>query len=647
MRKLQSLLTPPEWARWPIFTGVCLLSGLVFAMLVWLVDTQSVGQMFAAFSQLRFWFTVLFLFLLVSALGFLSHSLFFGCLIPGIAALAVTLVNYYKMLITSVPLSIGDFSLISQAGDIAQLNAESIRPTAPIIFAVLILVLWLAAAFFFSRPLRNHWVWSFLLGLAAVFLFGGGFWQNADAFAYTPLGAGTDLTISQLASNRSCGPILGLWRSLYQQANRVEAEYSPEHLEEAVSPETPAEDAPSVPEVKLPPPNLIFVLSESFSDPTTLPGVTFDSDPIPEFHALQEESVSGTFYTRTLGYGTCNIELEIFTGINTSLLSGEDLYSLDPGTFSRLPSVVSILRDSGYATTSLHTYNDDIYHRTGFFSELGFEKMYFSDDFDEFYSPAMEAEDYWAYMETRIQGRYYSDDLLVDGLIALYEQQSAETDSPLFLYGISMENHTAYTGGKYPAHQITVAPQSALTGDAADALLAFSQGVSNASKSLGKLVDYFRTVEEPTVIVFYGDHRAGLSIPDGGTVYSALGMVSEDKYDWSVEELATLFSTDYLIWSNDPAYLPAEAGSTRDDSSNYLGVTLLELAQVQPPLYWKLLSQLSDVRLCDTSYYHLGQDGVLSESLPTEDPDRKWLDLLAALLGDTLYGEQPASEEIG
>ena len=645
MRKLRSRLTPPEWARWPIFIGACLLSGLVFTLLVWLIDTQSLRQMFFAVSQLRFWLTTLFLFLIVTTLAFVTHSLFVGCLIPGVASVALALVNYYKMLITSVPLSIGDFSLIGQVGDIAQLNAESIQFSGVTLGALVLLVLWLLLALFFSKPLRTHWGWSCLLGLAAALLFGGGFWQNANTFAYIPLEADTDLSISQLAANRACGPVLGLWRSLYQQTTRVVEAYSPEHLEDAVAQEEPVEE-PAAPEVELDPPNIIFILSESFSDPTTLPGVNYDTDPVAEFHALQEEGVSGAFYTRTLGYGTCNIELEIFTGINTSLLSGEDLYSMEPEVFSRLPSVVSILRDSGYVTTSLHTYNDDIYHRTGFFTELGFEKMYFSGDFDLFYQPAMEAEDYWAYMETRIQGRYYSDDLLVDGLIALYEQQTAETDSPLFLYGISMENHTAYTGGKDPAEQITVDPQSALTGDAADALLAFSQGVSNASKALGKLVDYFRTVEEPTVIVFYGDHRAGLGLPDGGTVYSELGMVSADKFQWTVEELAVLYSTDYLIWSNDPAYLPAEAGSTMDTSSNYLGVTLLELAQVETPLYWQLLSQLSEVRLCDTSYYHLGRDGTLSEALPNTDPDRRWLDLLAGLLDDTIYGQPADVSEI-
>jgi hypothetical protein len=178
-------------------------------------------------------------------------------------------------------------------------------------------------------------------------------------------------------------------------------------------------------------------------------------------------------------------------------------------------------------------------------------------------------------------------------------------------------------------------------------LLNLSQGVSDASAALGKLVDYFRTCDEPTVIVFYGDHRAGLGLSEGGTVYSALGMVSADQSQWSLEDVASLYSTNYLIWSNDPDYLPGEPGSTADTSCNYLGVTLLDLAGVQKPLYWQLISQLSETRLCDTAAYHLGRDGVLSNELPDTQPDRQQLDALTYLLNDAIYGKQYVTDKIG
>lgn len=646
MRKLQLKLTPPPWAKGPLIILFGLLSGLVWALLARLIDSQSIRHMLASLTAPNLWLTALFLALAVLALSLLTRSLFAGNLLAGLVVVILFFINYFKVLITSIPLSIGDFSLIGQVGDIASLNREAIQFGRNSILAVAAGILWLAIALFFSKPLRIRWYWSLSGAAAAVLAFVLLFWMGADRVVYTPLEAEISRSMSQTAANERCGVLLGLWRSFFRQTTRDLGEnYSQEYMDDVAA---QAEDytAGLTAAGQKQQPNILFILSESFFDVTELDGVTYESDPVPEFHALQKEGVSGSFYTRTLGYGTCNIELEIMTGINTALLSGEDLYSMDPVTFSYLPSVPSLLRDNGYYTAMFHLFDDSIYHRTGFFSQLGFENLYFSPDLAEIYPPAAKAEDYWAYLNTRIAGRFYSDDLMTDLFISLYEQRKEQSDAPVFLYGISMENHSTYTDGKYPAEQITVSPSSALTGEAEESLLAVSQGISNASAALGRLVDYFRTVDEPTVIVFYGDHRPGLGLSEGGTVYSQLGMVSADTSQWSLEDFARLYSTDYLIWSNDPDYLPAEAGSTLDSSSNYLGVELLELAGVEQPLYWKLLAQLSQYRSADTAMYHRALDGELSRELPQEGMGAQGLSLLTDLLNDAIYGKQYVTKRI-
>ena len=164
--------------------------------------------------------------------------------------------------------------------------------------------------------------------------------------------------------------------------------------------------------------------------------------------------------------------------------------------------------------------------------------------------------------------------------------------------------------------------------------------------ALEKLVDYFRDEARPTVIVFYGDHRPGLGLSTGGNVYSELGMVSAAYNDWSMEQLAELYSTDYLIWANDPALLPGAPGSTMDTSCNYLGTTILDLAGVEKPLYWRLLSRLSETRLCDTWDYHLGRDGEPTLARPADGEAAAQLDLLTELLNDTVYGRQYALDAL-
>lgn len=648
--QLQDRLAPPAVWRWPVLTAAGLLSGLVWAVLTRLIETQSIHQALAALAAPFLWLTALFWALAVLAFVFLTHSLCAGNFIVGVPAVILAFVNYFKVRITSVPLSLGDFTLVGQVGNIAGLNKEALTLSRNSILAIAGAVVWLLLTLFFSRPLRIRWRRSLLGVPVSALLFWLVFWVGSNSLVFTPLGAPVSLPMSQANANQACGVPLGLWRAFYKQCTRdLGKEYSLSYMERVAD---LAEDytagLPAAPERQQP--NIILVLSESFFDITTLDGVTYDQDPIAGFRALQQEGVSGTFYSRSLGYGTCNIELEILTGINTGLLSGEDLYSLDPITFSRLPSVPRLLQDSGYYTSMVHMFNDAIYHRKSFFPYLGFDDLYFTDSeesFSRIYPPAAQAEDYWAYMDSRIAGRYYSDDMLSDVLHSQYQLLSAQGTGPVFLYGISMENHSTYTDGKYKEEELTVHPQSNLTGEAAENLLYLSQGISNASDALVKLVDSFRDCDEPTVIVFFGDHRPGLGLSGGGTVYSELGMVPDDFSQWTPEQLSELYSTSYLIWSNDPDYLPAAAGSTLDTSCNYLGALLLDLAGVEQPLYWKLIRTLAQSRLVDTAEYHISTGGELTAAPPDSGEAAQGLALLTDLLNDAVYGKQYVTGRVG
>ena len=708
MVKLPQLPTVSSRLKWPLFIFSGLLSGLVWALLVRLIDTHSLAQLAAALMTNALWLTALFIGSLILALSFLTRSLFIGNLITGLAGTVLAFINYYKVSITFLPLSISDFSLIGQVGHIADLNKASLTPRPIGILALVLAVVWLAGVFLLSRMLQLPRKDSLAGCCAAAVVFALVFWFNVDAAIFSPLGVSTELSLTQTAINKETGVVLGLWRSLYHTATYIPApstEFSEDSLEDLLQklegntsssspanpvtpsvdpkpadpvtppvdpkpdepvtppadpkpdepvtpPADPKPDEPVTPpadpkpdEPVTPPadpkpintrPNLILVLSESFFDVTTLPGVTYDTDPIPEFHALQRESVSGSFYTRTLGYGTCSIELEILTGINTVLLNREDLSSMDPAVFGRLPSVPALLKSSGYDTTLLHMFNDSIYHRRSLFKNLQFDKMYFSEDFAQFHTPAREASSYWSFMKPHISGEFYSDNLMSELLPSLFESRRAVSSSPQFLYAISMENHGPHIS-KYFSSEYTVAPHSSLTGEAAASLKNAVQGAANASAALGKLVDYFRTVNEPTIIVFFGDHRPGLGLSDGSSVYSALGMVPADATSWTLEQTAELYSADYLIWSNDPAYLPGAPGSTADTSSNYLGVQLLDLLGVEKSLHWRTLAALSQTRCIDTLLYHRGTDGTLSYSAPTQGDEGQLMALLAGLFSKAIY----------
>lgn len=642
--KLQDRLTPPMPWRWPLTVLVSFLSGLVWAGLALLIESQSIRRTLDGLTLSRTWMTALFLGLAVLALTFLLHCLFLGNLITGLACVILSFVNYFKVLITMTPLLLGDFSLIGQATQIAGLNSASLVLRRNSWLAIGAGVVWLLVCLFFARPLRVNWELSAMLCTPlCVLAFYTLFWTCADRLVFPVMGADIDRAMSQAAANSACGVPLGLWRSLYVSLHpKTVEDYSPEYMEQVLA---QTEDYANVRRTEeREQPNIILVLSESFFDITQLEGLSFRDDPLKEYHALQAEGVSGTFGTRSFGYGTCDIELEVFTGMNSGLLDNEPLNSWPKEYFTRLPTVPNLLRDSGYYTSMIHMFNDSVYNRGAYFASLGFSDIYFCEDFAKFYPPAAEAEDYNEFMRGHYSGMYFSDDLMADLLISQYETKAG--DEPVFLYASSMENHTPYPLEKYKPEEINVEPVSDLTGEAAEHILICAQGLNNASESLGKLVDYFRTREEPVIIVFYGDHRSGLGLSTGGTSYSALGLVPWVLEDWGVEDFVRFHATDYLIWSNDPSYLPGEPGSRYDTGCHYLGAMLLELTGTDMPVYWRLIDKLSQTRVTDSANYHLSREGELSAELPSQGSDGLGLSLLTDLLYDATYGKQYVTDKL-
>lgn len=650
MKRLGDLrqgLTPNGPVVWGWFSLACALTGLMWAWLSFLLERQSVAIAFRAMLYPKFWFTALFFFALTALFGLLTNHLLAGGLICGAPFLILGVINAYKLAITDTAFSLNDLAMAGNLGGIIRLNASSLIPAFQTALAVLLFLLWSFGLWFFSRPLRlpSRPV-AALWALAPAAVLAGVFWLGLDPLVLEsvqlPLSRGN---MSQTVVNQYTGLPLGLCRSLKARSiwARPLSDAQLSALLDEAEAELPAEAA-SETAVH---PNVILILSESFFDVTELSGVTYGADPIPEFHALQAEGVSGTFHTRTLGYGTCNIELEILTGVNTHLLSGEDLYTTDPQRLARIPAVPRLLRQAGYDTLMLHMYPDGIYDREPLMEAVGFAERYFSSDFTPIDPKAARASDYQAYLVRHTSGTYPSDAYMTQLIAGLYERKSG--DKPLFTFAISMENHTPHNAEKYAPGERTVSFSAPLTPEADEALAVASQGCANASQALGRLCDYFRDYDEPTVILFFGDHRPGLGVEGAGLdrVYSQLydAMGAWSGYS-TLEQIAELRSTSYLIWANDPSLLPAAPGTQTDASCNYFGLSVLDAAGVSKPLYWRLLEQLSQTRLMDTAEYTMDARGVLSQSLPTQGEEYRRLSRMSAIFQNVLYGNNAFAQRL-
>ena len=608
-------LTAHSWQRLVWSLLLALLSGGVLTLAVLMVTVQGVAEIPALleeYTRAAMW-SVIYLALLTWITGLVMRRLSRGFLLTAVVVMSLTIANHFKEVITSTPLELYELLQVFQLGPIVALNAKSLSVTPATAGGVILALAWFALL---RWPLRRvtelNWRWSLPAAGGGLAAFLAVFVVWADPLVYIPLDIPLTTSVSQAYVYQQSFVPLGLWRSVLFQDVSV-TDYSQTKVEGTIKSRIESVIADVEDTSTDVQPNIILILSESFFDVTTLDGVEFETDPLAEFHALQQESVSGKFYTRSLGYGTCNIELEVLTGINSRLLSQNDnpLY-WEPEMLASFPTVPGLLQDAGYYTAFLHLYNDSIYNRRELFSCLGFDDMYFSEDLAEIDPIARRAADYWGYLDRKISGAYYGDAYMTELLIDLYERE--KDDGPVFLYAASMENHTPYNADKYDHYDYPFTAD--LSEEATDVLNAYVQGAAQSSKALGELIDYFSQVEEPTIVIFYGDHRPGLGLEEEGSVYTELGMLEGAVTGAPVDTLRELYSTEYLIWANDPSLLSDPVGYGTDTSSNYLGLELLQAAGIELPRYWKLVDRMHQESLVYNWSFFVSADGTASRAMP-------------------------------
>ena len=276
-------------------------------------------------------------------------------------------------------------------------------------------------------------------------------------------------------------------------------------------------------------PDIILILSESFWDPRMLPGVEFSENPLARWDEIvsRENAISGRFFTTGFGGGTVRPEFEVLTGLTADRLPSGSVpwqYITEP-----TESYVSMYKELGYKTVAMHPYTSSFYLRKEAYPLIGFDELRFE---DTFYNHEE--------IVAKLDGKQITDETLSEHIIYYLDR----SDDPVFLFGISMENHQPY-GNKYKVHDITVSSDSIEAGVLSD-LENYTQGVSHADKALGMLVDYIDSRDKDTVLVWFGDH-----LPTLGSNYAAYaqsGMIDLETITVDMKE--AFQSTPYLIYSN-------------------------------------------------------------------------------------------------
>lgn len=241
---------------------------------------------------------------------------------------------------------------------------------------------------------------------------------------------------------------------------------------------------------KLGKPNIIVVFSESFFDIDQLDEIEFNKEITPNFNRLKEKGLFFNMISPSYGGLSANVEYEFLTGanlmyFNKSYVPYMQLYRND--NYYEVPSMISELNKNGYYTKIAAATSDNMFNCGQVYKYFRVDDTEYIDDVDEKY----------------MKGNRISDEYVTDNIIKAFDNKSK--DEKMFYMAVTMQSHMPYRINKYEDYDVWVT-KSDFSQECNETLTSYAQGIYDADKQLGRLYEYIQTLDEPTIIVFYGDH---------------------------------------------------------------------------------------------------------------------------------------------
>lgn len=287
---------------------------------------------------------------------------------------------------------------------------------------------------------------------------------------------------------------------------------------------------------------VIMVLSESLSDPTRVPGIALDNDPMQYIRDIKQQTTSGLALSTGYGGGTANIEYQALTGLSMANFN----HSLAVAYQQLVPtqkwaeSFNQLWNDDSDADGSeaFHSFNRSMYFRGTNYKKFGFSTFHTED-----------GPDYLTHTDAIDDNEHISDAALYQDIVDTVNDAAGSQ----FLQVVTMQNHMPYydwyTDNEFKDND---ASEYANDWERTD-VETYAKGLEYTDEATQNFLNTLNTIDKPITVIFYGDHLPG--------IYThAVGNENIDQL--------SLHMTDYFIWSNAAS---ASAETKLDD--NNTGVT--------------------------------------------------------------------------
>lgn len=313
---------------------------------------------------------------------------------------------------------------------------------------------------------------------------------------------------------------------------------------------------------------VIMVLSETFSDPTRVPGVSFAEDPIPNIRQIKNETTSGLMLSPGYGGGTANIEYQALTGLsmaNYSATLSIAYQQLVPGQkWDQSLNQLWNEKTGEDSSVAFHAYNRNMYFRDINYKKFGFSKFYATDG------------------KPKLTNLYPIDSAWYASDESFYSQvlkKMQSSDGNKFYQVVTMQNHMPYED-IYADNQFKELDTSEnLQENERLNIETYTKGLNYTDQSTQDFLNALNNIDRPITVIFYGDHLPGIY----STAYS------------DSDNILGLHETDYFIWSNNAS---SAAGTKLDNassaytSSNYFSAQLASHLNAKVSPYLAFLTEM-------------------------------------------------------
>lgn len=294
-------------------------------------------------------------------------------------------------------------------------------------------------------------------------------------------------------------------------------------------------------------PNVIVIMNESFADFSTIQkDIAFNETLTPNLDWIRRESVWGNVYVSVFGGNTANSEYEFLT--NDSMVyypQGSVPYSVY--IRDELDALPEYFNQMGYFTCAVHPYKSSGWNRPSVYGYMNFQETYF----EEYFQDSETIRDY-----VSDQGDYSK-------VLELLK----EHEDPVFCFNITMQNHGGYEDTEEYGSEISI---KGLDSDKVPESELYLTLIHESDRAVGDFLNQLKLFDEPTVVVFFGDHQPGIEDEFYEFLYE------KDLSELSLEEKMEQYATPFFIWSNEE--IPEK--QIEKISLNYLSALMLDTMEL-------------------------------------------------------------------